>query len=223
MTFLSSYAIKPTQAGSGRAPCHLDLSELSLVVPVHNNRQGIEQLLAACLDVFSPCRCPREIIIVDSLSFPPLTLPRFASWGLPLQVLSCPRPGAAAARNLGARNATGEWVLFLDSDCLPTPTLIEGYECTMNGAVAYAGVVRAAHSDLLSRYYDTQGIFSPPPVWHQGRECPAYLITANVLVWRQALAQVGGFDERFPDAGGVIWRKFCQGFATILGARARIR
>jgi GT2 family glycosyltransferase len=72
----------------------------------------------------------------------------------------------------------------------------------MSGAIAYAGVVRAAREDPLSRYYETQGIFSPPPVWHQGRERPAYLITANALVWRNALAQVGGFDERFPDAGG---------------------
>ena len=209
MTFLSSYAIKPMHHGNGQAPRHLDLSEVSLVVPVHNNRQGTGRLLAACLDVFSPRHCPREIIVVDSLSFPTLTVPRYGSWGLPLQVLACARPGAAAARNLGARTATGEF-LFLDSDCLPTPSLIEGYQRAMNGAVAYAGVVRAEHPGPLSRYYDTQGIFSPPPVWHQGRERPAYLITANALVWRQALAQVGGFDERFPDAGGVIWRKFCQ-------------
>jgi glycosyltransferase involved in cell wall biosynthesis len=202
MTFLSSFAIKPVQHGNGQAPRHLDISEVSLVVPVHNNRQGTGRLLAACLDVFSPRHCPREIIIVDSLSFPLLTVPRFASWGLPLQVLACPRPGAAAARNLGARTSTGEWLLFLDSDCLPTPALIEGYQHAMDGSVAYAGVVRAAHDDRLSRYYDTQGIFSPPPVWHQGRERPAYLITANALVWRQALERIGGFDERFPDAGG---------------------
>ncbi len=223
MTFLSSFAIKPVRHGNGRAPRHMDLSEVSLVVPVHNNRQGTERLLAACLDVFSPRRCPKEIIIVDSLSFPLLTVPRFASWGLPLQVLACPRPGAAAARNLGARTAAGEWLLFLDSECLPTPSLIEGYQRAMNGAVAYADVVRAEHPGPLPRYYDAQGIFSPPPVWHQGRERPAYLITANALVWRQALAQVGGFDERFPDAGGVIWRKFCQGFVTILASIVHTR
>ena len=39
MTFLSSFAIKPVPHGNGQAPRHLDLSEVSLVVPVHNNRQ----------------------------------------------------------------------------------------------------------------------------------------------------------------------------------------
>ncbi len=58
MTFLSSFAIKPVRHGNGQAPRHLDFSEISLVVPVHNNRQGTQRLLAACLDVFSPRRCP---------------------------------------------------------------------------------------------------------------------------------------------------------------------
>ena len=35
-----------------------------------------------------------------------------------------------------------------------------------------------------------------------GEERPAYLITANALVWRPALFRIGGFDERFQSAGG---------------------
>ncbi len=80
----------------------------------------------------------------------------------------------------------------------------------MNGAIAYAGIVRAERSDPVSQYYDAQSILNPPPLWDNGEDRPAYLITANALVWRQALARIGGLDERFPLAGGVIWRKICQ-------------
>jgi hypothetical protein len=108
------------------------------------------------------------------------------------------------------RQARGNWLLFLDADCIPTYDLVRGYQQALNGSVAYAGIVRASQSDPISRYYESQGILTPPPVLHQGVECPAFLITANTLVWRSALEQIGGFDERFPDAGGVIWRIICQ-------------
>src|SRR5258708_30950858 len=39
-------------------------------------------------------------------------------------------------------------------DCLPMPGLIDGYRQAMNGAIAYAGIVQAERSDLVSRYYD---------------------------------------------------------------------
>jgi hypothetical protein len=69
----------------------------------------------------------------------------------------------------------------------------------MNGAVAYAGSVRAFGKDPLSRYYDTQGILQPPSDEH-GR--PLYLVTANTLVWREAFERVGGFREDFKLAAG---------------------
>ena len=40
------------------------------------------------------------------------------------------------------------------------------------------------------------------PLRDNGVELPAYLITANALVWRESLLKIGGFDERFPSAGG---------------------
>lgn len=202
MTLLTTFAISPVSRGHAVAPCELALSELTIVVPVKNNQSGVVRLLEACQEIFSVEDCPAEIVIVDNLSYPPVEVPAHLAPCLPVRVLLCTRPGAAAARNFGARRARTGWILFLDSDCIPTPGLIDGYREALSGAVAYAGVVRAERRDPVSRYYDTQGILTPPPLWEDGVMRPAYLITANALVWREALAQVGGFDERFPGAGG---------------------
>ncbi len=202
MTLLSYFGIVPPHRGNNTAPCHLDLSELSIVVPVKDNQQGIRHLLMACLKVFSPHHCPKEIILVDNRSQPPLTIPAWASSWLPLRTLICSQPGPAAARNMGARQTTGEWILFLDSDCQPTNKLIKGYQQALNGAVAYAGTVQAKGADLLSHYYDMQRILIPPPLLDEGGERPNFLITANALVWREAFIQIGGFDEQFHEAGG---------------------
>ncbi len=202
MTLLSAFGIIPVHRGDAVTPCELAFSDISIVVPVKNNQIGVDRLLEACIKAFTPQCCPSEILLVDNLSHPPLEVPSQIAWGLPVRVLVCSQPGAAAARNLGAQQACTRWVLFLDSDCLPTAGLIEGYQQAFNGAIAYAGVVKAERNDPLSQYYDTQGILCPLPMWDQGVERPAYLITANALVWRAALEQIGGLDERFPSAGG---------------------
>ena len=101
MTLLSQFGIHPTRRGDGSAPCTLALEDLSLIVPVRDNQAGIHRLLHACFTIFSPTHHPREIVVVDNLSHPPLELPPLCIWGLPVRLLFCDWPGAAAARNLG--------------------------------------------------------------------------------------------------------------------------
>jgi GT2 family glycosyltransferase len=202
MTLITTSAIPHLPRGNMVAPRELELSDLTIIVPVKNNQVGVTRLLEAWLKIFPPTNHPAEIVLVDNLSRPPIEVPTHLASSLPIRVLLCTQPGAAAARNLGARQAQTRWILFLDSDCLPTPGLIDGYRSALDGAIAYAGIVRAEQRDAVSYYYDTQGILIPPPLWVDGEKRPAYLITANVLVWREALAQLGGFDERFPSAGG---------------------
>jgi GT2 family glycosyltransferase len=202
MTVLSTFGIIPAHRGNTVAPCELALSDLSIVIPVKNNQSGVDRLLEACLKIFTPNNCPAEILLVDNVSHPPLELPLQVASFLPVRMLICSQPGAAAARNFGAQQVSTGWVLFLDSDCIPTPGLIEGYRHALNGAIAYAGAVQAERNDPFSQYYDTQGILRPISIQYQDMERPAYLITANALVWREALTQIGGFDERFPSAAG---------------------
>ncbi|WP_165422881.1 glycosyltransferase family 2 protein [Ktedonosporobacter rubrisoli] len=201
MATINFFCPFPPQRGTGTAPSHLELSELSIVVPVKNNQRGIDRLLESCLQIFSPEHCPREILVVDNGSQPPLELPAQLPWPLPVHILVCPRSGAAAARNMGARKASGNWLLLMDSDCIPTATLIGGYQEAMDGSIGYAGAAQVASSDVYSAYYEAQHILSPPALVHEGSARPAFMVTANALIWRAALAQVGGLDERFKSAG----------------------
>lgn len=202
MTLLTTFSILPKHYGDTEAPKKLSLSELTIIVPAKNNQIGISRFINACLNVFSPHCCPAKIFLVDNLSSPPLEVPANLAWDIPVHILICPQPGAAAARNYGAQQATTQWLLFMDSDCLPTTTLIEGYQQALNGAIAYAGSVRAERNDILSRYYDTQQILKPLSLLYNEEERPAYIITANTLIFHETFTHIGGFDEQFPSAGG---------------------
>lgn len=120
-----------------------------------------------------------------------------------IKLLSCKKPGPAAARNVGAMNAIGQWLLFNDSDCLPTTSLLTGYLNADNGSVAYSGNIKSLGKDRLSRYYESQEILLPLKVCTaNGQYAPQYLITANSLVWKEAFIEVKGFNENIKIAGG---------------------
>ena len=79
--------------------------------------------LATLLDGLAGQRGPRpqEVVVVDDRPDPSPTLLERSSWPYPLRVVRGWGRGPAAARNLGWRLTTTEWVEFLDDDVvLPT-------------------------------------------------------------------------------------------------------
>jgi len=198
MSHASYFTYTPPKLGDLTAPFTLSCSDVSVVIPVRDNQAGIDCFLAALFETHDFTTLPREVIIVDNASAVPIHIAeRFEHRGVSIRLLHCARRGPAAARNAGAAQATGEWLLFADSDCAPTPSFITGYVEAMRGAVGYAGSVRAVGDGWLARYYESQSILVPP---RGACDRPLHLITANALVWRLAFETVGGFDERFPDA-----------------------
>lgn len=203
MTLISRlvfFTVKKTQKkSSGR----IKTDEISIVIPVKDNQKGIDQYLDYFFSSHQLEQFPKEIIVVDNNSNPPIRIPHQYLKAEIIKLIKCRKPGPAAARNAGAGIAKGEWLLFNDSDCLPTGSLLSGYLNADNGSVAYAGNINSLGKDWLSKYYESQEILIPLKTYNErGDFVPQYLITANSLVWREAFIESKGFNEDIKIAGG---------------------
>ena len=172
-------------------------SKVSVVVPVYNGRETIANTVNALL---LQTLTPHEIIVVDDGSTDG-SREILEGFGSQITVLSKPNGGPASARNVGIRAATGDFVAFTDSDCVPDrqwlASLLRGFS---NPSVAgVGGIVRGLSSEMVSQYADITGILDPE--W-DGAESVASLVTANACFRRDALLQAGLFDERFRKPGG---------------------
>ena len=204
MTLLSRLGFKPQKRENIVAPLKIKSSDISIVIPVKNNQRGVDLFLTELLKTHKSSLYPREIVIVDNNSSPKITVsPHLYNDKFSVILLICSRNGPACARNIGLQSAKGDWILFADSDCIPSESFIQGYLDAINGSVGYAGYVKSYGNGFLSRYYDSQEILIPLKVVEDGESIrPECLITANALVWKKALEKVGGFNESISIAAG---------------------
>jgi GT2 family glycosyltransferase len=104
-----------------------------------------------------------------------------------------PRRGPAANRNHGVKVAQGEWLVFLDDDCIPDPDFLRTYLDT-------------AKEEGLREMTFFEGATvhqSPPPslLWEAPHNpSGGLLISCNFAITRKTYEAVGRFDERYPFA-----------------------
>lgn len=97
---------------------------VSIVIPVYN----AEEKLAACLDcLLRQTFCNIEIMCVDdgSTDMSAKILTEYARLDSRIKVIHQENQGAGKARNHGLKHITGQYVIFLDSDDLFEPYMIE--------------------------------------------------------------------------------------------------
>ncbi len=136
----------------------------------------------------------REVIVVGQ--------DRYGRIPADARFIPTPRPiSPAAARNLGARLAGGEYLLFLDADCIAAPDLVErilarqrqGYAAVGGSMIIDANNYWVLCDNLLS----FASFLSQSPAGAR-----AYLPSFGFSISRALFNQVGGFDERFAGAAG---------------------
>lgn len=179
--------------------------EVTLVVPVKDNPDGLARLLTATQDL--PAR-----VVVDDGSTAPL---------LQADIRHHTPAGPAAARNTGWRLVDTDLVAFLDSDTLPEPGWLEPILPLFADpqVVAVAPRIRSLTGDgPIARYETDRSSLDlgthPAPVRPMSRI--GYVPSAALVVRRSALTAAGGFDEtlRFGEDVDLVWRLLAAG-ATV--------
>jgi HAD superfamily hydrolase (TIGR01662 family) len=169
----------------------VQLATVSVVVP-SIGRPSLDVLLDALAAASGPR--PAELIVVDDRpGGTPLDVERP---GLPpVRVVRTGGGGPARARNLGWRTARGRWIAFLDDDVVPDP---DWYERLDEDLADLAPDVAGSQGRVRVPLPEDRR----PTDWERGTAglATSSWITADLAYRRDALAAVGGFDERFPRA-----------------------
>lgn len=167
---------------------------LSAVVPTYNR----SEVLRVCLRSLAAQTLPRdqfEVLVVDDGSSDDTeSVVRRFEPELAVRYLRQPtNRGRAAARNRGIREATGDVVVFVDSDVFPVPEFLEAHRAIHlrhHRAVGRGPLRLTVH---LDDPFHKPALLPDPS--------PAFLDTANASVRREHLVAAGGFDEEFRHYG----------------------
>ena len=171
---------------------------ISVIIPLYNGADTIAGVLAALAGQTTARQF--EIIVVDDQSNDGgdrLVRP-------PVRLLHQQNAGPAAARNHGARQANGDLLLFLDSDCTPTPNWVEDMARAIetSGFDAVMGTLIAANDGVVPRLVqlEVEDRYRGMAAASDGVD---FIAAPSCGVKRDVFTQLGGFDERLRQAEDV--------------------
>jgi glycosyltransferase involved in cell wall biosynthesis len=203
--------------------------KISFIVLTYNRT---ETLLAVLRSLAMQCGADHEVLIADDGSNPAQveqlqkSCPAF---NCPVRHVWHPDTGftAAAARNLGAHFAVGEYLVFLDGDCVPNKHFVKA-QTTLAEKGCFVNGSRVLLSEGLTEQVicgDVDLTAQPAAFWWKARLSgdsnkllhmlywPWSLFrvkqgfewrgirSCNLAVWRDDFVAVNGFDETFEGWG----------------------
>jgi hypothetical protein len=164
---------------------------ISFVIPAYNESGTIPDTIAQ-IRSHVPAKWLAEIVVVDNGSTDDTAV---VATGLGARVITAPGAALGAMRNLGASCATGEILVFLDSDVSLTQSWNDSLPTLSRTLNADPGVITGSWCEVP----DDAGWV--PRVWSPGapkRGEVRHLGSAHLIVTAATFRQLGGFDEDLP-------------------------
>lgn len=168
---------------------------VSVVIPTYNRA---EQVPGAVRSVRQQTHSSHEIIVVDDASGDATEQRVRDRKDDDLKYLRHERNrGASASRNTGAREASGDWIAFLDSDDRWEPERLERQldavrEASETPGLVYSGVT-VMEEDGVQILPDHRG-----DIYRRQLERDRTGPTSTWLVRTECFEELGGFDESYP-------------------------
>ncbi len=171
---------------------------ISVVVPTRDRPNA----LSRCLDALAAQTVDDslEILVVDDGSSSPRAVATAVARHPRAILIRRAGRGPAAARNVGARAATGAVVCFTDDDCLPEPQWAEQFLAALRrgadaagGATIAEGGALAEASELIAR--------APVRADEADGDSVSFAPSNNLACWKSVMEAVP-FDESYPGAAG---------------------
>ena len=195
--------------------------KVSVVIPAYNAERTIGDTVVGSL-AQAKGSLQVEVIVVDDGSSDD-TAAIAGSAGA--TVIRQENAGPAAARNRGWKTATGRFICFVDSDCVPTTgwlvNLLSGFTDRQVGAVAgsydivndRSWLARWVHREIIERHSRMDSFV---------RAFGSY----NVAIPRYVLEATGGFDPTYRHASGedndLSYRIVKKGWRIAFRPRAKV-
>lgn len=196
-------------------PDLFEYSSVSVIIPVRNRPEAISDCLKSLDKVEYPAE-KLEIIVVDDASDD--NTPNIVSEFKVRLFRLREHKQASFCRNLGAYNAQGEILAFLDSDCLADPSWLKEIVPVFNhpeNSVA-GGLVDSFYSekglDCYEKVKSSLNMGDWPKNSMDGDRF-FYVPSCNLLVRKEIFLQLGGFNEDMHVGEDVdlCWRIVDQG------------
>lgn len=190
----------------------------SIIIPTHARPKRLNQCLAGLAAVDYP-RDRFEVIVVDDAS-PDSVDDVVDAFVGPLQVrlLKQAKAGPGMARNLAAQHARGEWLGFLDDDCVPDRDWLKNIDraaALSPGAMLGGGTANACRDNIFAELNHV--LLSEVREWLRNHARSLHFFPSNNLFLPAAdFQKMGGFDSHFHLAGGED-RELCARWLAVGG------
>ncbi|GFE67661.1 glycosyltransferase family 2 protein [Chroococcus sp. FPU101] len=176
----------------------------SIIIPTYNRPERLKTCLESLVNLNFPLE-QLEVVIVDDGSNQPLDelIDNFNKQ-LSIQLIRQNNAGPATARNTGANQAKGKYLVFTDDDCQVDSNWLQAFDkgFKQNPDALLGGYTINALSDNLYSEASQLLVDYLYHYYNNNSEQASFFTSNNFALSKELFEQIGGFNTSFPLAAG---------------------